>query len=70
MINANQASSMKNESCQTNLTFLTWHHFYEIGRSIQVMFDAIYLQLHKATDLILYGIWIEKIKCYEVKVGP
>lgn len=33
------------------------------------MFDLIYLQLHKASELALYGIWIKK-KCYEVKVSP
>lgn len=54
---------MKNKSYQTNLT-----SFYEISRSIKViMFDVIYTELHKANDLVLYGIWIEKIECNKVK---
>lgn len=63
MINANQLSFMKNKSYQTNLT-----SFYEISRSIKVMmFDVIYSELHKANDLVLYGIWIKKIECNKVK---
>lgn len=54
---------MKNKSYQTNLT-----SFYEISRSIKVMmFDVIYTELHKANDLVLYGIWIKKIECNKVK---
>lgn len=54
---------MKNKSYQTNLT-----SFYEISRSIKViMFDVIYTELHKANDLVLYGIWIKKTECNKVK---
>lgn len=67
MINANQLSFMKNKSCQNNLTSFS----SEISRSIKVMmFDVMYLELHKANDLVLYGIWIKKIECYEVKGSP
>lgn len=66
MINVNQLSFMKNKSCQNNLT-----SFSEISRSIKVMmFDVIYLELHKVNDLVLYGIWNKKIECYEVKGSP
>lgn len=58
---------MKNKSCQNNLTSFS----SEINISIKVMmFDVIYLEFHKANYLVLYGIWIKIIKCYEVKGSP